>query len=196
MPQVRSFTTVAQGRVSVLINDVRVAEAFDPKLPVTQHPPYKMFKAIWDTGATASVITDKVVAALGLQPIGMTQVHHAQGTTVADVYLVSIALPNQVIFPSVRVTKGIITTGDLLVGMDIIGQGDFAVSNYNGKTVFSYRLPSLEHIDFTGKMISPAQSVQPVPKEGTDNVGKGRNVTDQKAKNARKAARRARMRNR
>lgn len=32
--------------------------------------------------------------------------------------------------------------------MDVIGLGDFAVSNYRGKTTFTFRVPSLEEIDF------------------------------------------------
>ena len=28
---------------------------------------------------------------------------------------------------------------DVLIGMDIIGLGDFAVSNYRGKTTFTFR---------------------------------------------------------
>ena len=37
---------------------------------------------------------------------------------------------------------------DVLVGMDIINTGDFAVTNLGGITKFSFRFPSLEHIDF------------------------------------------------
>ena len=37
---------------------------------------------------------------------------------------------------------------DILIGMDIIGVGDFAVTNRDGKTKFSFRLPSRADIDF------------------------------------------------
>ena len=36
----------------------------------------------------------------------------------------------------------------VLIGMDIITSGDFSVSNYNGKTVFTFRTPSQERIDY------------------------------------------------
>lgn len=39
------------------------------------------FDAIWDTGATASVITQRVVDACGLQPIGMMQVQGVHGAS-------------------------------------------------------------------------------------------------------------------
>ena len=34
------------------------------------------------------------------------------------------------------------------IGMDIIGLGDFVVSSYEGKTAFSFRMPSLHCFDF------------------------------------------------
>jgi uncharacterized protein YecA (UPF0149 family) len=36
----------------------------------------------------------------------------------------------------------------LLIGMDLISLGDFAVTNFAGKTVFSFRVPSVQMIDF------------------------------------------------
>ena len=38
------------------------------------------------------------------------------------------------------------------IGMDIISQGDFAVSNFNGTTVFTFRPPSKATIDFVKEM--------------------------------------------
>lgn len=37
---------------------------------------------------------------------------------------------------------------DVLIGMDIISNGDFAISNYEGRTQFSFRIPSQEHIEY------------------------------------------------
>lgn len=106
------------------------------------------FQAIWDTGATNSVISPAVVSALGLKPIGMTQVHTSNQTCLAEQYIVDIYLPNKVVFQDVRVTNQQLTGTPMLIGMDIIGMGDFAVSNKDGKTTFSYRWPSGERIDF------------------------------------------------
>ena len=44
--------------------------------------------------------------------------------------------------------EGHILGGDVLIGMDVITQGDFAVTNREGRTVFSFRVPSLIHLDF------------------------------------------------
>ena len=38
-----------------------------------------------------------------------------------------------------------------LLGMNIISTGDFAVSNYRGRTKFTFRSPSIAHVDYTKK---------------------------------------------
>ena len=82
---------------------------------------------------------------------------HADGKSMTETFLVNIALPNGVMFGQVRVSKVNLIPDDnqkdedrpqLLIGMDIIGAGDFAVSNYNGKTCLTFRLPSVERINF------------------------------------------------
>ena len=114
----------------------------------TARPPVVEFGAIWDTGATNSVITEAVVTACGLAPTGMAQVRGVHGVAQAETYLVNIALPNIVMFTSIRVTKGDIGGADILIGMDVIGMGDFSVTNAQGTTKFSYRTPSIEHVDY------------------------------------------------
>jgi hypothetical protein len=37
---------------------------------------------------------------------------------------------------------------DVVIGMDIVTRGDFAVTNRDGRTTFSFRIPSQSHIDF------------------------------------------------
>lgn len=147
----KAFTTEYDGLSAVLVNRVKVHQAFDP---VGQDvPPGFMFDGLWDTGATNSVITQQVVDACGLSPIGFTKICHANGADDVEVYLVAIMLPNGTGFSSVRVTKTLLTGIDMLIGMDIIGAGDFAVTHANGKTVFTYRSPSLTRIDFTGSSV-------------------------------------------
>jgi hypothetical protein len=81
----------------------------------------------------------------------MAQVHGVHGTGLSETYLVNIVLPNGVTCIGVRVTKGKIPTADMLIGMDIISQGDFSVTNCNGHSQFSYRTPSVEHIDYVAQ---------------------------------------------
>jgi hypothetical protein len=46
------------------------------------------------------------------------------------------------------VTKGDLGSTDVLIGMDVICKGDFALTHKGGKTVFSFRYPSIATIDF------------------------------------------------
>jgi len=120
----------------------------------------KKYVGIWDTGATNSVISQKVVDECDLRPIGMAMVHSATESKLCETFLVSIFLPNKVGIPSIRVTKGVLTDCDVLIGMDIINQGDFAVTHKDGKTMFSFRLPSIEEIDFVKKKTEPYHSTK------------------------------------
>ena len=109
------------------------------------------FTAIWDTGAERSCITERVVQECGLQPIGQLYLEHA-GTSDkpdrTDVYLVDVFLPNQVKMMAVQASRVSIKNADVLIGMDIINIGDFAVSHPDGKTQFSFQVPSEANIDF------------------------------------------------
>src|SRR3989344_5491201 len=107
----------------------------------------KEYQAIWDTGATNSTVTHRVVEELGLQPTGLIESRHAGGKSSVNTYLVSIVLPNGVAFRQVRVSEVKLIPDDnqkddqqpqLLIGMDIIGTGDFAVTNLNGKTTMTF----------------------------------------------------------
>jgi predicted aspartyl protease len=153
----RSFTIAAKGLARNLKSVISVS-AHNPD----GIPHFTDFKGLWDTGATGSVITQKVVDKLKLTPIDFVTVHHAHGESpLTEVYIVDFGLPNKVGLSGLRVTKGVLGDIDVLIGMDVIGSGDFAVSNYDGKTVFTFRSPSLEHADFTGNMSKPAAPTQP-----------------------------------
>lgn len=133
--------------MNVLKNQCGISQAFDPAAGGA-HPQITQFDAIWDTGATNSVITQAVVDACGLVPVGMAQIQGVHGIDVVEVFLVSIRLPNNVVFPTVRVSKGGFVGAHVLIGMDIINSGDFTVTNFGGVTKFSFRMPSEKHIDF------------------------------------------------
>ena len=148
----KAFTTRYNGISNVLKSDVLVHAAFDPKKHPTP-PEGKNYTAIWDTGATGTVITQKVVTDLELKPVGMNKVHTAGGVFDRSVFLINVMLPNGVGFAGIPVTEGDITDDtDMLIGMDIIGSGDFSVSNFNGKTIFTYRHPSEKDTDFVAEI--------------------------------------------
>jgi hypothetical protein len=167
-PQAKSFTLEAPGILRVLQTDVWIAQVTDPKAsgPIN----FKKYKAIWDTGATNTVLTQKVIDECALKPIGMTLAHGVQGQHTTEVFLVSVGLLNGVGFSGVRVTKGILAGGvDVLIGMDMITQGDFAITHHNGKTCFTFRCPSMEKIDFNSKPPPPQVPVHSPPKVGRND---------------------------
>lgn len=153
----RAFTFRANGIARVLKTPAGVCLPYIPEEQAQEfQPSVKQYTAIWDTGATNSVITKKVVDDLQLKPINVTEIHHAGGTSMSNVYLVNIILPDGVMVPNVRVTLAELTDlnipeehqSHVLIGMDIITTGDFAVTNHNNKTVLSFRIPTSNEIDF------------------------------------------------
>ncbi|MDD4154519.1 MAG: SEC-C metal-binding domain-containing protein [Bacilli bacterium] len=107
-----------------------------------------LHNAIWDTGATNTVISSKLVKTLQLFPVSVTKVSNTTGTYNANQYLVDIILPNNVHVRDILVTEGFLPNCDLLIGMDIITKGDFCVTNMNRKTMFSFHMPSQHSFDF------------------------------------------------
>ena len=145
----RSFTVTADQRLLTLSTECYISEAWAPS-SIQPQPTMQRFLGIWDTGATASVITQKVVDDCSLKPIATTTINHAQGTSEdVDVFLVNIGLPNRVGFSALRVAKGVLSGADVLIGMDIISQGDFAITHPDRGTKFSFRVPSQDNIDFS-----------------------------------------------
>lgn len=135
-----SFTVKYPNLVNVLKTYVQVSQFGNNN--------WKQCTAIWDTGATASVITSDVAKELGLIPISRGISRGVNGEKVVPVYAVSINLPNNVVF-NIPVSEGEPGGGwDLLIGMDVISNGDFCVSNFAGQTTFSFRIPSEEATDY------------------------------------------------
>jgi predicted aspartyl protease len=111
------------------------------------------FKALWDTGAMASVVSTNVVRTLGLKPIGKARVFHANGESTVNTYLINITLPNNIEFFSLLVTEGSLSDTDVLIGMDIISKGDFAITAVEGNTKMSFQIPSTHDIDFVREIV-------------------------------------------
>ncbi|GHS93434.1 hypothetical protein AGMMS50276_03910 [Synergistales bacterium] len=110
----------------------------------------KAYTAIWDTGATVTCITQKVVDDLGLVGLGKCKNITAGGAIETTRHLIDLWLPNKVVILKCDVTKVELYAlkADVLIGMDVISQGDFTITNYQGKTVMTFRIPSLETVDY------------------------------------------------
>ena len=146
-----ALTTKFKGIANQIVIECGISLPFDPSINKGEKAPkIKKSTALWDTGATASVITKATAAALGLKPISKTMVSHAGGESAQNVYLVNIYLPNKVLIPNVNVTECQDTSGTfgVIIGMDIITLGDFAVTNFDGNTTASFRVPSIATTDY------------------------------------------------
>lgn len=144
----KSFTLKADnGILNVLKTDCGVSLPFLPNTGAPD-PVIHTFVGLWDTGATGSVISKRVVKQLNLTPTGKVNVFHANGSCIVNTYLVNLYLPNHVVITLVTVTEGDLNGTDILVGMDVITKGDFSITNLNDKTCFSFRIPSVWEKDF------------------------------------------------
>ena len=63
-------------------------------------------------------------------------------------YYIDLYLPNHVLIRELPVMEGQPSGCDILIGMDVILKGDFAVSTFDNKTTFTFRVPSMKKIDF------------------------------------------------
>jgi hypothetical protein len=94
-----------------------------------------------------TAIGQNVVDNLGLSPIGQAEVHTADSVSIKPTYLVDMQLPN-VKVQALSVVLGTLSQCDVLIGMDIITCGDFVITNKDGITVMSFRVPSQTKVDF------------------------------------------------
>lgn len=163
-----TFTIEVNGIANVLVMDV-ILNSLDT--------PSKSFKTrgIWDTGASHSVITQEALDALQLKQVGKRKVSTGTISNVEKpTFLVNVYLKQDVVINGVEITVGTIAAEhgiNMLIGMDIINLGDFAITNFEGKTCLSFRLPSQHKVDYGRKLRAEMAVVQQhiEAKKGMDN---------------------------
>ena len=113
-------------------------------------------KGLWDTGATDSVITKNTAKTLGLIPISKAIVNGVHGSKEVNVYYINITLNNNQITLDTQVTDCEELSSDysvgMLIGMNIITRGDFSITNFDNNTIMSFRVPSIEGIDYVNEI--------------------------------------------
>jgi hypothetical protein len=146
----QAFTLKAGGRLDRIITDITVYPTFDPANPPTPLPAGISTKALWDTGASKSVLSTDLVKSLGLTAVGAANVHHGAGASTSPTYLVNFSLPHKVGISGILATEFPAPHNEfnVLVGMDVICFGDFTVTNQAGKTWVSFRTPSYDAVDY------------------------------------------------
>ena len=121
----------------------------------------KTVKALWDTGAAFSAMTHKMANELRISPSdcsGRSEVSGIGGEIFeVDVARVVIKLPTMETAMEKEISVRIIdfSGADLLIGMDVISRGDFAISNGAGKTLFPFAIPPFkDKVDLYKKAVA------------------------------------------
>jgi hypothetical protein len=163
-PQAFQALTITSkgGLLRAITCECGVGAPFDPANPPAAAPPFKRFNGLWDTGATGCAITQKVVDDCGLKPHRVDEVRHGGGKQMCEFFLLSLFLPNGVVFGTVEASKLEIDGAHILIGMDIITAGDTTITNINNQTVFSFRVPSIGAVDY----VKHSQELATRPKKG------------------------------
>ncbi len=162
LPGFHAFTQQNNGIVHQLITEASISEAYNPNTDPKSHPKQLQTTALWDTGATGCVITPAIARNLALVPTGVTMVGTAGGQRQHSTFLVNLTLPNSVGFSGVAVTmmdEMENSNFGIIIGMNVIAAGDFAVTNAGGKTCFSFRVPSVQRIDYVAEFNAKLKSV-------------------------------------
>lgn len=147
-----AFTLKGNGILREIISDVGASVPFITSVGTISDKDVVIHrtKALWDTGATGSCITGSVAKALGLMPTGKVISNHAAGRSIVNTFLVNLYLPNNLVIPNVRVIECADSAAGwgIIIGMDIITLGDFSITNVTGKTIVTFRMPSITALDY------------------------------------------------
>lgn len=151
MDNFSAFTSICDSISNKLINTVELSNGVTTIKAQAQ----------WDTGATNSCISHDVVTKLNLISNGFANNHTPSGTALQRTYKLDVYLPNHLRVEGVQVSASEIGNQgiDILIGMDIITLGDFAISNYKGRTVFTFRYPSMSETDYV-KLINATTPIK------------------------------------
>lgn len=138
---VRAFTIASTRLVEELVSPIWISEFIDPKeLSEERFHEIKQrheYKCVWDTGATSTSISRRIVQELGLIPTGKTQFRGVGAAGQEEIihdaytYLVNVHFPHKVLIAGVTVADAEPGGCDVLLGMDIIRFGDLALPTYS-----------------------------------------------------------------
>ena len=144
MGTIHALTVPHTGIANVLTTPVEIIDPFTGNKIQT--------RGLWDTGATDSAITESLAQEMGLIKVTDIDVSGVHGIKQVPAYYVDIALNKGAVSSKSIVSECTELSADgsvgVLIGMNIINQGDFAITNFQGKTTMSFRIPSKQKIDF------------------------------------------------
>ena len=146
----QAFTFTGKGLLTSIITPIRVRQSYELCQFYNLVCQQNDARALWDTGATGSCISQGLAQFLNLSPVDMCRVHGVSGVHTSRVFVVDILLPSNFVVKNLRVSEFLDNGNfELLIGMDVITLGDLAISNKDGNTMVSFRTPPSDNpIDF------------------------------------------------
>ena len=118
---------------------------------------YWVVNALIDTGASISGISNRLVSKMGLSSTGSFLYGTATGEHCLQNYTTDVYLPHDKLFKDLEVSEFIAREKDdydFIIGMDILTQGDIAITNEGDFMMFSFRIPpSGKHTDYQTELL-------------------------------------------
>jgi hypothetical protein len=144
-----SFTIKTRKNELFLTTSVGISTPFD-ETHIKRIPKPYWTAALWDTGATHCSITASLAKELDLIPASKVRVEHAKGVSYENLYFLTLHVTKKY-YVEIELTEcqSVSNNFEIIIGMNVISHGDFALTSKNGIITFSFRLPSSTHIDFT-----------------------------------------------
>ena len=141
-------------RASTILNYIYSPVAIRPA--GAEESARRNFTALWDTAAHSSAISKEVVGELGLEVETTRKLTSIVGDVYVPAYRVDVYLPaishegHRAMVKDIQVTETVRLPNvyqvddniDMLIGMDIISQGDMFLSHAKGRTEFRFRMPA------------------------------------------------------
>lgn len=129
------FTMEYQELIQRIMSDVDICACVDGA-------PKHRTKAIWDTGALTSCISNKLARKMGLQVVDIGVGVTATGQAEIQYYFVDVHISDSMIIRNVKVAGFPLEKhdADFLIGMDIIKHGNFSICNSDGKTKITFEM--------------------------------------------------------
>ena len=131
-----------EGIASAIITDAYVFEGEPIEQGIIPAKRFFTHNACWDTCAEVTMISTCVVKALGLEPFEHTSPMGIGGDEEVGVYLIHLGLPNGYLYRNLIVSASDIDDYDVLIGMNLISQSDFFITNIDGQNHFAFDIPA------------------------------------------------------
>lgn len=120
----------------------RIAMDLDIADPSREEIVRRVRDAVLDTGATNSVISEKMAREMGLQPVDTGVLVTATGHREVPVYIIDVLISGGLRVRNLRVFGSPMENREIefILGMDVISRGKLVIDSSEGKTMVSFTM--------------------------------------------------------